>query len=658
MAEWGASLFAEPGGDYTLVDDKVAELRARTDSGPERVLEALEFVQKEIRYFGTEKGPFTHTPAPPPTVIRQRFGDCKDKVQLLRSLLSRLDVPSSPVFVSTMYGDAVETMLPSPLAFDHAITKVEIADQTYWLDGTKNHQQGGLADRQALGLEKGLIVASGVTRLASLPDASAYERVSVEESFVIHDFGEPVSLTSEITYHNDFAEAFRQVLATGDVANLESVLREPYVQHYPAIHSVGRMRVEDSETSNAITFVQHFAIPDFWSLSEYQLHAQVAIWQAVETLRVPNQLTRQHPYALVPGVYTHAIRMEFPESVYEEPVVNRFHDRSRHFSFRTTANGHSGKVLEYEATVHILDDTVTPKEWPAHRDKVLSVAAQLGLNTSIPAIPEGQRRQVAKELEDLNARIDAGKVNAATEHQERQLIESLLHTALLEGGRLSQAQRADTHYDRGVAYDKLGKYEEARDDFDAALAIAGNDAGYLLGAAENALMLGDFDRALSLTDELLTQDPEDSETHYVRARTFLLAGEYSDARRELETVLEDPDQVRRGFPLLHLDIAARHMGDESGQVIQDYVPELPDGWPRPLLDLVRGEVAETDVLQSVQSGDKMQHKLCEAYYYIGARHLAEGNHDEAKQYFRKSVSQGVTEYIEHTAASLELQRLD
>jgi len=71
------------------------------------VLVALEFVQKQIRYFGTEIGPYSHRPASPETVLKRRYGDCKDKVALLSTLLDRLDIRATPILVSaTMRGAA------------------------------------------------------------------------------------------------------------------------------------------------------------------------------------------------------------------------------------------------------------------------------------------------------------------------------------------------------------------------------------------------------------------------------------------------------------------------------------------------------------------------------------------------------------------------
>jgi len=48
-------------------------------------------------------------------------------------------------------------------------------------------------------------------------------------------------------------------------------------------------------------------------------------------------------------------------------------------------------------------------------------------------------------------------------------------------------------------------------------------------------------------------------------------------------------------------------------------------------------------------------QYCELWFYVGQRHLAAGNRDQAIVAFKKSVETGVTDFAEYVAASNELK---
>lgn len=182
VARWGASVFPRDARG-PLLDQEADAIKAQASSTPERVLAALEFVQKEIRYFGTEIGPYTHRPASPETVLKKRFGDCKDKVALLTTLLDRIGIRATPILVSANLRGAAAQLLPSPLAFDHAIVRVDLDAQSYYLDATRTEQTGTLANRETAGFGQGLPLTSQGSALAALPTAYGTAHLTVTDTF-------------------------------------------------------------------------------------------------------------------------------------------------------------------------------------------------------------------------------------------------------------------------------------------------------------------------------------------------------------------------------------------------------------------------------------------------------------------------------------------
>ncbi len=91
-----------------------------------RIQKIAEFMQRDIRYVGIEIGIGGLQPHPAADVFRNRYGDCKDKVTLMISMLSAVGVRSTYVLVDTRRG-IVDPSLPS-IRGNHAIAAIELPD--------------------------------------------------------------------------------------------------------------------------------------------------------------------------------------------------------------------------------------------------------------------------------------------------------------------------------------------------------------------------------------------------------------------------------------------------------------------------------------------------------------------------------------------------
>jgi transglutaminase-like putative cysteine protease len=70
------------------------------------------------------------TPRPAPRVFQCNYGDCKDKVTLLRALLRTQGIDSFPIIVSSGGGRFVKTEWPSPFQFNHCILAIRVDPAT------------------------------------------------------------------------------------------------------------------------------------------------------------------------------------------------------------------------------------------------------------------------------------------------------------------------------------------------------------------------------------------------------------------------------------------------------------------------------------------------------------------------------------------------
>jgi hypothetical protein len=84
------------------------------------------FVQRDIRYVAIELGIGGYQPHPAVDVFTHRYGDCKDKVTLMASMLKEIGVESYYVVINSERG-AVTSEMPAHMGgFDHAILAIQL----------------------------------------------------------------------------------------------------------------------------------------------------------------------------------------------------------------------------------------------------------------------------------------------------------------------------------------------------------------------------------------------------------------------------------------------------------------------------------------------------------------------------------------------------
>lgn len=655
VARWGQALFAQNAVGQTI-EQKAAEIRAASADPAARVVAALQFVQKDVRYFGTEAGIGSHRPAAPDKVIEQRFGDCKDKVTLLIALLRRLDVAASPVLVSTLLRGRVAQQLPGPLAFDHVIARVELNGAVYWLDATRTQQSGELARRQSIGLGSGLVLADASTAMVSLPAPFDAERLTIIDTIRIARFIDAPTLESRITYRGELAEIFRDLVAQRGAKDVAVELNRDYLRIYPKIQSSAEMRIEDSLQDDAITFVQRFTVPEFWRFPEQRfLQADVVQWGVVSALIMPKSETRRDAFAIAyPGRYSHKVVLEYPEDVFAKPFSQRVDEGDNVVSLKVSLEGTPRRV-EYLAEARLGVEQIEPQAWEAHVAKVGKMLARLGSVAGVPTIALSEGEAVTRELKSTEEAVRGGKAKVVTATQAQALFKAVTLTAQIKGGRLPPALEAQALNERGVQYDHLGRHAAARTDFELAMSLSKSTNEIENAAAVNAIELRDFDRAIELANAVLQRAPSDSQALNSRALARYFKGEFGVAKADFEELLKDRAAVRRGYPIVWLALATRRAG-QSTAPLQGQFPadQLPTDWPRPLIELVLGNTSVDAVITSAKAAKLPLEPLCEAYFYIGEKYHVEGDTSQAGEYWRKSADLGVVEFVEHGAARFRL----
>lgn len=104
---------------------RAAELLAGHSQPLARIRALATFVQQEVRYVGIQLGIGGFQPHHASDVLRNRYGDCKDKALLLGVLLAEAGIQSLPVLVNTDRTQ-VGPHTPPSLRFDHVILAIRL----------------------------------------------------------------------------------------------------------------------------------------------------------------------------------------------------------------------------------------------------------------------------------------------------------------------------------------------------------------------------------------------------------------------------------------------------------------------------------------------------------------------------------------------------
>ena len=398
VVAWALPLYVA-GEETPALREKIAELRAASPEPSGRMLAALAFVQEDIRYLGIELGANSHRPRLPAETLESRFGDCKDKSLLLCSLLRGLGIEADPALVNSSFGRVLPESLPTPLAFDHVITRVGLpGGEVLWLDPTRLHQAGGPAQRTASDFGHALVVRAGQTGLVPMTRPAAAEGSSREEiSFTSRAFDQPVDLDIYSTFTGERATSMRAYLSGTTIANLTRDYLNYYLQKFPGAASRGPVSWHDDRDANLIRVRELYSVPNFWS------EKTSGVWRCElyphtigDLVRAPASQRRVAPLALAHPQDTEVdIRLLLHRDLPVRPLDLVVDNERLHY---VSSVRQDGREVQLTYRLQTKQDHVPVKDVPAHTEALAKIRADLVLAitqdtrpAAVPATPAGFR---------------------------------------------------------------------------------------------------------------------------------------------------------------------------------------------------------------------------------------------------------------------------
>jgi len=143
---------------------KAKELTGESGTETEKVRALYNYVTS-LRYVAVPLGVNTLRPHAAANVLRNQFGDCKDKANLLNALLQAVGISAHLVLVPRF--NQAQEAVPG-LAFNHAISRVKVGSDLLWLDTTDDICRFGLLPPGDPG-RKVLVIDDTSDALSELP---------------------------------------------------------------------------------------------------------------------------------------------------------------------------------------------------------------------------------------------------------------------------------------------------------------------------------------------------------------------------------------------------------------------------------------------------------------------------------------------------------
>lgn len=142
VATWYASLTADRIASTPALAAKARELVAGKTSTFDKVAAIGAFTQHDVRYVAIEIGLGGYQPHHAGDILTNHYGDCKDKVTLMRALLREAGVNSNYVLATTERR-TVEPSFASVDGFNHVIVAIPLGADAPSLPAVINHPRLG-----------------------------------------------------------------------------------------------------------------------------------------------------------------------------------------------------------------------------------------------------------------------------------------------------------------------------------------------------------------------------------------------------------------------------------------------------------------------------------------------------------------------------------
>ena len=179
VGRWYVELERGPRTVTAEIRQKAQQLTAGQKTDMEKLEALYDFVGPGFRYVSISLGMGRYQPRAAADVLRDQYGDCKDKHTLLASLMEATGLRASTVLINS--DSKIDPAFPSPSQFDHAITFARIDSTDVWLDVTTEVAPFRLLSPNLRKKEALVVSAGDGSRIIETPAAPPTPNVVTQE---------------------------------------------------------------------------------------------------------------------------------------------------------------------------------------------------------------------------------------------------------------------------------------------------------------------------------------------------------------------------------------------------------------------------------------------------------------------------------------------
>ncbi len=263
-----------------------------------------------------------------------------------------------------------------------------------------------------------------------------------------------------------------------------------------------------------------------------------------------------------------------------------------------------------------------------------------------------------KAIADYDKVIELDPKNA-TAYNERGIVyidKGLYDKAIEDFGKAIELnpKYATAYNNRGTAYDKKGLYYKAIADYSKAIELNPKYTKVYANRGTTFMINGHYDNAIEDFDKAIELAPKYWNAYAIRGTAFISKGLYDKAIADYYKAIElNPEGEYTYLYLLITTWLSKNKDAEAVEKLRQHVASNNSReWMRTISNfyLGRDEVNEQVVLAEAKKGKdakEIRERLCKAYFYLGAKRLANGNRGGAAEYFTKSVETDERSFIEY-----------
>lgn len=368
--EWAQSVFALK--NVPNLDGVFDEVLTGEESTEQKITKLINYVQDDIRYMGIETGIGSIKPFSPEQVVKQRFGDCKDKSLLLVWLLKNIGIEKAyPALVNTATQLNVDKQLVSNQVFNHCIVTFEYNGDTFWVDPAIAMQGGDFEDLYTNNYGKALVIGQPSDSLQIMHLKNKEAITDYVDEFIFKSFTKPGQLLMTSKRTGFEADNRRSLLEYYSITDFSDGVTNILKTQFPIVNKTDEVKIYDDIESNTFTTTFSYEVDGLWQDGDKETNlAAKGLWLfRFEPQTLYNYLNisvckeREFDYVLTyPQNIHYRIVFNFPKDMlafdyfeildnkafYFEEKVEQLSNRSLQIDYRFETKQNCIKVADYK----------------------------------------------------------------------------------------------------------------------------------------------------------------------------------------------------------------------------------------------------------------------------------------------------------------------